>query len=400
MAVINPPAYIQANTVNHPARNFRIGIGAPWMTTGGLNIPRSGVVAGRGGELSVGQTGGGAMSVTVQPGVAVINTGSFSNHHGAWIAGTDSTALVVTIATADTTNPRIDIIVAKVEDAEYTGSVNTWSIVAVTGTPAGSPSPPAAPNNSITLAEVSVPANDTSITTGQITDKRPFAVGVGGVLPVLSTGRPTSPQKGQPIFETDTSKVYFYDGTTWQQALVLRSGNDIDSAVTFGSDISVVGNLSVTGIGAMTFIRKTADESVASSTTLQNDDHFTFTLAATATYWIQGMLMLDAGQTGDFKSDWTGPAGTVVSIAWLGDSIGTAGGSNEISHALQNALTDVVAFGGAQSGGGTIRPIQFQGTIRTTGTSGTLQWRFAQNSSTVTPTIIKANSAMELHRRA
>ena len=42
----------------------------------------------------------------------------------------------------------------------------------MTGTPAGSPSPPSAPANSFTLAQVAVAANATSITSGNITDQR------------------------------------------------------------------------------------------------------------------------------------------------------------------------------------------------------------------------------------
>jgi hypothetical protein len=68
----------------------------------------------------------------------------------------------VTITAADATNPRIDLIVAD--------SAGTKSAVA--GTPAADPTMPALPANSVALAAVYVPANDTAINSNQITDKR------------------------------------------------------------------------------------------------------------------------------------------------------------------------------------------------------------------------------------
>lgn len=67
-----------------------------------------------------------------------------------------------TIAAADATNPRIDLV-----------SANTSGGITVTaGTAAANPVPPAIPANNVPLAFVDVPANDTTIATNQISDKR------------------------------------------------------------------------------------------------------------------------------------------------------------------------------------------------------------------------------------
>jgi hypothetical protein len=67
-----------------------------------------------------------------------------------------------TISTADTTNPRFDLI-----------SINSSGTIVVTaGTAAARPVFPAVPANSAALATVHVPANDTAIQTAQIVDKR------------------------------------------------------------------------------------------------------------------------------------------------------------------------------------------------------------------------------------
>jgi hypothetical protein len=67
-----------------------------------------------------------------------------------------------TISTADATNPRIDLVSAS--------DSGTKTVTA--GTAAASPKPPDLPSGHIALAMVYVPANDTTIASNQITDKR------------------------------------------------------------------------------------------------------------------------------------------------------------------------------------------------------------------------------------
>lgn len=71
-------------------------------------------------------------------------------------------ATTKTVTTADTTNPRFDII-----------TVNASGAVTLTaGTAAPAPVIPAVPANSTTLAVITVPASDTTITNDQISDVR------------------------------------------------------------------------------------------------------------------------------------------------------------------------------------------------------------------------------------
>lgn len=89
--------------------------------------------------------------------VAVAKGGVISN--GTLFAVTAGNA---TITAADATNPRIDLVV-----------VNSSGTKAVrAGTPAAAPKPPVRTANDVVLAMVYVPANDTTISTNQITDKR------------------------------------------------------------------------------------------------------------------------------------------------------------------------------------------------------------------------------------
>jgi dihydroxyacetone kinase DhaKLM complex PTS-EIIA-like component DhaM len=78
----------------------------------------------------------------------------------------------LTITTANSTNPRIDLVCVTVNDSYYSGSADNVVLQVIAGTPAGSPVAPATPANSIALAEVYVGAGVLSISNSNITDER------------------------------------------------------------------------------------------------------------------------------------------------------------------------------------------------------------------------------------
>lgn len=106
---------------------------------------------------------------------------------GAFVAGTSGTyqgtyfvenrgIVVKTIATAHPTNPRIDLVCARVrENAIDSSGVSAWDIHVVTGTPGAVPVAPTVPANSMALATINIPATDTAITNSQITSLRSLA---------------------------------------------------------------------------------------------------------------------------------------------------------------------------------------------------------------------------------
>lgn len=146
----------------------------PGITTGSTIGLRSGVIGGAGLLVSPG-TG---MNVLVQPGSYVVANSSNVLYGG--YASTLASQATLSVATADPTNPRIDLVVAVVSDTGTSASYGAVQII--TGTPAPSPSVPSAPANSLTLAQLSVPASTTTITSGLLTDQRVFTVATGGVL--------------------------------------------------------------------------------------------------------------------------------------------------------------------------------------------------------------------------
>lgn len=209
MAVTNPPTFIQAGS--HPAENVRRYFHA---MLGG----RGGIISA--GDLAVAENGTPNLSVNIAAGQVLI-PGTQATFQGIYECESRATENR-TIAAADATNPRKDLVVAQVKDAAYSGVDNLWDIFVVTGTPAPSPSEPATPANSWVLAMVDVPANDTAVTNSQITDRRTQQTGqkgraasLGGVIVCTSTNRPGSPTDGMLIYETDTDSLLHWDGTNW-----------------------------------------------------------------------------------------------------------------------------------------------------------------------------------------
>lgn len=162
MAEVNPPLNLQARS-DHTAVGDRQLLDSIYVYGG---------IAQR-AHLGVTQNGTPNMSVNVAAGKVVV-IGTENALQGAYHCWNDATKNVV-IAPSDPTNPRIDLIVARVRDAAYSGVTNAWAIEAVTGAPAASPAAPATPANSYVIARVAVAASATSITNAVITDLRQLA---------------------------------------------------------------------------------------------------------------------------------------------------------------------------------------------------------------------------------
>jgi hypothetical protein len=158
MTVRTPPSWLQNGS--HPAENDRLTTQALWATTGIINSA----------SLAVTQNTPPGLSVVVASGWAAI-VGTTQANMGTYVTYNDASS-VLSLNTANPTNPRIDLVCATVNDAYYTGSLNNVVLQVVAGTPAGSPVAPALPANSITLATVAVGAGATAITNANITDTR------------------------------------------------------------------------------------------------------------------------------------------------------------------------------------------------------------------------------------
>ncbi len=166
------------------------------------------------GDLAVTQNGTPNMSVNVAAGRAFIRgTETASLNQGAYGFFNDGTVNLA-VAASDPTNPRRDLVVAQVRDANYSGAANDARLAVITGTAAAVPVDPTVPANCLVLARISVAAGSTSVLNAAITDLRTRASSLGGIQVCTSTTRPTG-FAGLTIFETDTARPLVHDGTGW-----------------------------------------------------------------------------------------------------------------------------------------------------------------------------------------
>lgn len=174
MAAVNPPGFLENGGASYTADILRR---VTKLLRGSQGVATS-------TDMSVAQNGTPNMSVNVAAGQAAVDGTQDVVHQGTYVGLNDATANF-SIAASDPTNPRIDIVVAQFEDSVYSGANNDFKIAVVTGSPAGSPVPPATPANAMVLAQVLVGATVTSIVNANITDQRTFvqSTGARGVLP-------------------------------------------------------------------------------------------------------------------------------------------------------------------------------------------------------------------------
>ena len=209
MALRTPPSWLQNGS--HPAENDRLTTKAIWQTTGIVNPT----------DLQITQNGGGNMSVNVSSGWAAI-VGTTQANMGTYMAYNDASANL-TITTASSSNPRIDLVVITINDAYYTGSLNNVSFQVIAGTPAASPTVPATPANSLALGQIAVGTSVTSILTANITNYGIQATGPFGNVTTTGT-------------QTLTNKTLLNDSLTG----ILENANIVAAASTGTINIDTI----------------------------------------------------------------------------------------------------------------------------------------------------------------
>jgi hypothetical protein len=162
------------------------------------------------------------MTVDVAGGMVLVD-GTEATYQGLYLCENRGAATVVLDA-ADATNPRIDLVVAKVRDSAYSGASNDWQLTFKKGTAAGTPAEPTPDANSFVLAKVtvrSIAAGGGTVLTSDIEDRRiqsgkGLATPGGGTIVTTSTQRPTTGlSEGTTLLETDTNRRYTYSGSAW-----------------------------------------------------------------------------------------------------------------------------------------------------------------------------------------
>lgn len=148
---------------------------------------------------------GGTMTVQTAAGFAIVR--GFMYY---------SDAVVTNTISASSSNPRIDLIILRLDP-----SANTIVQAVLTGTPASSPSAPSLTQTTtgiyeIEIGRVTVPALATTIASGNVKDTRNCLSHGVGIW--TSDSRPTSPTLGRLGWSTTNQVLEVWNGSAWKEA--------------------------------------------------------------------------------------------------------------------------------------------------------------------------------------
>ncbi|MGW1221447.1 hypothetical protein ACWD6O_13800 [Streptomyces californicus] len=147
-------------------------------------------------------------------------------------------------------------------------------------------------------------------------------------------------------------------------------------------------------VGVTRTVDKPTDEQVQSSIALQDDDHLTLPVTAGGRYAVDAMLAVDGDPAADLLLTLAAPPGSTgywtPGAITLGVSDGT--GSIRLTRYTPSAPIGV----GVITGGLIVAPL---GTI-TAGATGSITVQWAQNTTSTTPTVLRAGSWLRATRLA
>jgi hypothetical protein len=133
-------------------------------------------------------------------------------------------------------------------------------------------------------------------------------------------------------------------------------------------------------------VRKTADESVTSSTTFQNDDHLFFAMAANEVWYVRvGLRVFDASASvADLKVVFTAPASATAALTTNHNKVGggpvSRGAGTFLSSGETFDISNVDEW------------IEIYGLVMNAGTAGNFQLQWAQQVSNASAVTVKTNS--------
>lgn len=239
-------------------------------------------------------------------------------------------------------------------------------------------------------------------------------------ITVPSGSRPSSPSQGMEIFETDTGRKLFHDGTQWRewaQRIVCTSSTRPSSPVAgmtvYETDTGAelvwngsawVARSQLPGIGQVQFVRKTSNTSRSNTNTLAADPHLSVPLEANATYVFEAYLSHDAPSTANIQYAFDVPASSVLN--WTPDgfvqtpsSAASAAATADIIRRMNTTADTPLTPRGISDAGSTEDTVSLpKGSVRTSGTAGNLTLFWAQNTLNASNTVLRVDSWLRVMR--
>lgn len=157
------------------------------------------------------------------------------------------------------------------------------------------------------------------------------------------------------------------------------AGTPLDRKITLA-------NLITKGIRQL--VRKTADETVTSSTVFQNDDHLSLTIDSNEIWAFElcAWATLSSGAAGGPKTQFTAPAGSTV-VHGSDGKYYNSGSTDTAGQGYVNSSSAIHFYAD-----NIYRPVRLHGIIINGATAGTLQLQWAQDTSTAVNTVLRTGS--------
>lgn len=192
------------------------------------------------------------------------------------------------------------------------------------------------------------------------------------------------------------------DSQTLTNKTIDAASNTLTSVVTLtGSQTLTNKTLTspvINGIGAVTTVVKASDESVTSSTSMQDDNELTFSVDAAGTYIIDFFISISGDSTADIATEVSFPSGT-MHLFTAGQSPTATSADSDARFVTRMAdassPTSSIAFGIPASSG-----FVYMHALLVASGTGSVTLRWAQSSSSATPTVIAAGSHLVARRVA
>lgn len=146
------------------------------------------------------------------------------------------------------------------------------------------------------------------------------------------------------------------------------------------------------------FKRKTANESVNTSTALQDDNDLVVPVVASGVYLLRWDLKIDGAVAGDFKYAFTGPASATMTWNSTGHAVGATAATDALGNQDATAIGTNITHGTIASG--TSTHVSGNGILVVSATAGNLTLQWAQGTSSGTDTKVLIGSWLYSQRMA
>ncbi len=200
-----------------------------------------------------------------------------------------------------------------------------------------------------------------------------FSTSKGMLIPRMSAAQRNaiaSPAQGLLVYVTTSTEegFWYYSNAHW-----------IPMSSTLSSNSTVAVK------------RKTSDQSIANSATLQDDAELSAQVVSAGVYEVEGMLQFTAATTDpDAAFSFSAPAGSTVSISYTAND----GSATAFTAGLNNGSSaSSIQVGAAQTG-----VVHYRGIIEVGSSSGAVTLQWSQNSSNINALTFKKNSYLKLTR--